>query len=228
MRRRWNNLVAFGTVVVVVALAVVALVAWCVARTPPRETVEAFQSARAPASQSPVYDPSKYTSDPYVQNSHNCYAYALDAYDPTRAQKCQHLLNDPQATKKTCFALRPKPGRISHTHLHLPYAKRMTCEKMRDGVLADVPDASVTTRTDVCPPHQHKIAFAVDEGRTYHFYRQDADGGWSHKDAWRPVTRVDASGEVITDPADADRHYAHADLSNFCGYLCVGAGADVQ
>lgn len=206
----------------VVAVTVVALVVSCAA-TQPKETFQPTHNDPRP-----VYDPKKYTSDPYVQNSHNCYAYALDAYDPKRARTCKRLLNDPQATKKTCFSLRPKPGRISHTNLHLPYAKRMTCEKLRDGVLADVPNASLTTRTDVCPPHQHKIAFAVDRGRTYHFYRQDADGGWSHKDAWRPVTRLDASGEVITDPADADRHYAHADLTEFCGYLCVGAGASVQ
>ena len=206
----------------VVAVTVVALVVSCAA-TQPKETFQPKHNDPRP-----VYDPNKYTSDPYVQNSHNCYAYALDAYDPKRARMCQRLLNDPQATKKTCFSLRPKPGRISHTNLHLPYAKRMTCEKLRDGVLADVPNASLTTRTDVCPPHQHKIAFAVDRGRTYHFYRQDTDGGWSHKDAWRPVTRLDASGEVITDPAEADRHYAHADLTEFCGYLCVGAGASVQ
>lgn len=182
----------------------------------------------------PPYDPTKYTRDPYVQNAHNCYAYALDFYDPELTQRCKMLLEqstDPIADgsfvgarrtrRPTCFGLRPKPGRASRTHQHLPFTQRMTCERIREGVLRDVPAAQRASRDSKCPRHFYKIAFAVDPHRTYHFYRQDADGAWSHKDAWRPVTRTDAAGQRIRDPADADRNYRHARLRDFCGYLCV-------
>ena len=167
----------------------------------------------------PPYEPSKYTADPYVQNSHNCYAYAMDFYDPGLARRCKSLLTN--SGRKTCYAMRPKPGKASRTHQHLPRHYRMTCPKMMDGVLGDVPGAFEASRDVQCPSNHYKIAFAVDPHRTYHFYRQDADGGWSHKDAWRPVTRLDARGQRIDDPAEADREYSHANLSDFCGYVCV-------
>lgn len=167
----------------------------------------------------PPYDPSKYTADPYVQNSHNCYAYALDFVDPALTRRCKTLLTN--GTQKTCFSMRPKPGRASNTHQDLPRQYRMTCPRIMDGVLGDVEGAYQTSREATCAANHYKIAFATDPHRTYHFYRQDADGGWSHKDAWRPVTRKDASGEPIHDPAEADRVYGHANLSDFCGYVCV-------
>lgn len=204
-----------GTTVLVVALFAVG---WLL-----RRSQGASHDAAPPTPTAPPYDPAKYTSNPYVQNSHNCYAYALDFYDPALAKRCQGTLR--QGTRKTCFTLRPKPGRVSNTHQDLPYSHRMTCGRILEGILQDVPSATVTTRDAPCPEGHYKIAFAVDPHRTYHFYRQDADGAWSHKDAWRPVTRVDASGMPIADPAQADRKYPHADLSEFCAYVCVPAQA---
>lgn len=173
----------------------------------------------SPSTYAPAYNPSKYTDDPYVQNSHNCYAYAMDFVDPALTQRCKTLLTN--GAHKTCFSLRPKPGRASNTHQDLPRQYRMTCPRIMDGVLGDVEGAYQTSRNATCADHHYKIAFATDPHKTYHFYRKDADGWWSHKDAWRPVTRKDARGEPIHEPADADRAYGHANLSDFCGYVCV-------
>ena len=35
----------------------------------------------------------------------------------------------------------------------------------------------------------------VDRGNTFHFYRQNKDGTWSHKPGVLPVTNKDASGK---------------------------------
>ena len=180
----------------------------------------------------PTYDPAKYNTDPYIQNSHNCYAYSLDFYDPALAEQCKTVLTSAKQSNhywtnrfvrrpKSCYHLRPKPGRIHNTHKRLPYSKRMNCKRMLKGILQDIPTAKVVKQHEKCDSGYYKIAYAVDPGRTYHFYRQDEDGLWSHKDAWRAATRLDASGKVITDPATADRKYSHANLKNFCHYVCV-------
>lgn len=172
----------------------------------------------------PVFNPHKYTTDPYVQNSHNCYAYAADYLDPDLAGRCRdHLTRTVgyEGRKPSCFVYRPKPGRASGVHANLPHRRRMTCQTLLDGVMGDIPGSSVSSRDVPCPSGNYKIAFAVDPHKTFHFYRQDADERWSHKDAWRPVTRLDASGKPIIDPADADRKYSHANLSTFCNYVCV-------
>ncbi len=36
-----------------------------------------------------------------------------------------------------------------------------------------------------------------------HWFRQDDDGTWSHKDGWRSVSNLDDSGKIITDVSDA-------------------------
>ena len=51
----------------------------------------------------------------------------------------------------------------------------------------------------------------------YHWYRQDADGMWSHKMGQTPATNRDNSNNLITDPAAANR----GAYTNFCGYFCV-------
>lgn len=213
------------------ALALLAFVGLVLLMYVCRSSVEPFDDERSVLPShpdGPTYDPAKYNTDPYVQNAHNCYAYAMDFYDPALADRCKTLITSaktgaawPRHRLPTCFQLRPKPGRVNGTHGRLSHSDRMHCKRMLDGVLEDVPSATVVTREAKCPTGFYKIAYAVDPGRTYHFYRQDADGKWSHKDAWRAATRLDASGKLVADPATADRRYTHANLRDFCHYLCV-------
>ena len=84
----------------------------------------------------PTYDPAKYNTDPYVQNSHNCYAYAMDYYDSALADQCKTVLtskpphhfswkNNFIKRSTSCFHLRPRPGRISNTHQTIPKEQLM-------------------------------------------------------------------------------------------------------
>ena len=63
---------------------------------------------------------------------------------------------------------------------------------------------------------------------TYHFYKQDPDGFWSHKDGATDAKRYDADGKLILDPQKANRHYKGKKIDgevvnykDFCGYFCV-------
>lgn len=51
----------------------------------------------------------------------------------------------------------------------------------------------------------------------YHWYRQDADGYWSHKPGTTPVRLTDNSGNLILDPAEADLGI----YTNFLGYFAI-------
>lgn len=92
-------------------------------------------------------------------------------------------------------------------------------------LLGDNPSMKMTTFTARCPPHTSKIALVVDPDEDYHFYRQDSNGLWSHKPGGMPVTNVDALGNLIYDPALANRNYSsegtNLNYDTFCSYMCV-------
>ena len=69
----------------------------------------------------------------------------------------------------------------------------------------------------------------------FHCYRQDSDGGWSHKPGHTPVLRSDADEQIISNPETAARrknlgtiHIPNIgeipvilDYDIFCGYFYV-------
>ncbi len=85
------------------------------------------------------------------------------------------------------------------------------------------------SRTAVCPAGTYKVALVIGASSSdydYHWYRQDADGFWSHKLAWLPVTRYDSEGKLIIDPKYAARDYTNLEpagynYSTFVGYFAV-------
>ena len=76
-------------------------------------------------------------------------------------------------------------------------------------------------RYDVCPAGTYKVALVVgvypNGAPDYHWYRQDADGLWSHKPGITEVSRTDKSGKLIIDPMTAERGY----YTQFLGYYVV-------
>ncbi|MBQ7603869.1 MAG: RICIN domain-containing protein [Clostridia bacterium] len=83
----------------------------------------------------------------------------------------------------------------------------------------------INDKYDVCPSGTYKIAlFATSPNSTYkdyHWYRQDADGLWSHKRGLTEVTRLDNSQKQIIDPELADRNYGNYNYTEFLGYYYV-------
>lgn len=75
-----------------------------------------------------------------------------------------------------------------------------------------------------CPEGTYKVALVcyktgrwIFTSQDYHWYRQDADGYWSHKQGTTEVKRIDNSGMLITDPETCDR----GNYTNFVGYFAV-------
>lgn len=129
--------------------------------------------------------------------NNNCYAYALNnqVYPGT---------ND--------LWYKQQPGEYANAETW-NYSNE---EEMRAAVLSDFAKYNEDFGTnlvfqpigkyDACPAGTYKVALvAYSNNWDYHWYRQDADGYWSHKPGTTPLTNLDNSGNLIIDPETADR-----------------------
>lgn len=179
------------------------------------------------------YDPNKW-KHPYIEGSHNCYTYFLN--DQIRAVKdrCNELCNKfgykcPKKIEQ-CSNLKPQPGHYSNLlnkgNLDMGHNK-YNCPLMEGRIMGDNETIKKVGFGEKCPKYHYKGAMVVDPGHTYHFYRQNKDGSWSHKPGTLPVTNKDASDKVIYVPHNADRNYNKnnsndgIDYVDFCGYYCI-------
>jgi len=58
-----------------------------------------------------------------------------------------------------------------------------------------------------CPANTYKVALFIAPGLGYHWYRQNADGTWSHKLSHNPISNKDSAGNLIWNPIDAQKDY---------------------
>ena len=128
----------------------------------------------------------------------NCYAYAINKYDPYATQK-------------------RNPGNVMR-----PYG----CQQVMEGVLRDNPEISRHPQGygKTCPKGHYKGFLAVDENpktNDFHFWRQEADGHWTHKLGSNLPSSVDASGRPIRNPEMSNRDFGRHFYSESCGYFCV-------
>lgn len=160
------------------------------------------------------YEPSKWNNNDYVEESHNCYAYFLDDINYTLSDIYS---KQDEETKKI---LNPQPGHYCGMTKKVNY-EETTCSKLIERVLCDNNNIQVIDAPDsnsfTCPPHYYKGALAINPKKMYHFYRQDANGQWSHKDGGGPVTQLDYSNNMIYDPKFSDK----GEYNTFCTYFCV-------
>lgn len=181
----------------------------------------------------PEYNPDRW-SEPYIEGSHNCYTYFLDTIYPNLIKKCEKLCkkNSDSCPKKVsqCRTLIPQPGDNSlmenEGHLRNKTYK-YSCKEMEQKIFKDNNVIKKGKLIEKCPPNHHKGAMVVDPGNTFHFYRQNRDGTWSHKPGTLPVTNLDADKKPIYTPYTANRDYTKPgesdpiNYTNFCGYYCI-------
>ena len=169
----------------------------------------------------PVYAPDRYNHNPMVRETHNCWAYSMDVLDPAQLTQC---LDSSGNNRRGCQLLYHQPGGTKGLAGRLRGADGRQCSVVSELMHADVPDLTSTSFAERCPRGTSKIALVVHPGEDYHFYRQDADGWWSHKDGSNPVKRYDADRAPIWDPRTAARDYRPRSFLNykdFCGYYCA-------
>ena len=122
----------------------------------------------------------------------NCYNYACDYRTDTFAQ----------------------PGAASGDVWHQLICANVSAAAVRDSL-------TPTKVTAIkCPSEGHLVALCMWNTFDYHWYRMGRDGFWSHKPGGMPVTNLDNSGHLISDPRTANR----GDYTTFCGFMIVMHG----
>lgn len=180
-----------------------------------------------------------------IEGSHNCYIYSLDDKNYKIAQKCLNDCKSKGYNNKTCRTnkskisscgrLKPQPGHWASLKKRFKSNSRYTCSDMMQKVKIDNHNPK-TGKSHIysipfdkpCKPGFYKAGVTIQTGpnSTYHFYRQDSNGKWSHKPGTLPVETVDASGKPIYAPHHADRNYRKGNSSGlnydkWCNYFCV-------
>ena len=193
----------------------------------------------------PIYDPNHW-SEPLIEKSHNCYAYFLDDKINAVKNKCLNVCKkeghnnskcetDKKAVNK-CSNLKPQPGNYANEHgiKNFKANRYYTCDHMKKKILIDSFNP-VTKKSNIfethftkpCPKDHYKGGLTIQKGKTYHFYRQDKSGQYSHKQGTLRVENKDASGKAIWAPHLADLDYNKQKNANgitydeWCGYYCI-------
>lgn len=146
-----------------------------------------------------------------VSSKCNCYAYAINN----------------QLDKRGNLWYKQQPGAYEGSYKLTSNDYNTTGETIISATAADFSAFSKDNNQEMifikvdkyekCPEGTYKVALAINKGEDYHWYRQDSDGLWSHKQGTTPVKRTDASGNLIIDPQTADR----GDYTYFIGYFAV-------
>lgn len=145
----------------------------------------------------PKYEPDIW-NDSSVIKTNNCYAYVLN--------------NLKMRSKK------PQPGIFAGIFKKDDYK---SCDETFDRVKKDNPEIYKISSTESCKDGFYKGYLAMDPGKDYHFYRQDANGFWSHKPGKSAVTNLDSSGNKIVNPSIANRIYKQFKYTKECNYMCI-------
>lgn len=152
---------------------------------PPADLSPAVARAapRAPslAVDAPLWDPDDPRWLPPNQDDNNCYSYAANRANP--------LSNGIIAQFGSANRLFP-----------ITVVTGSSCLR---GALSDGLIVSQGPSQSLAAGQGHHACIVVNPYRDFHLYRQDSDGGWSHK--IDVPTRLDHSGNVIIDPRLSDR-----------------------
>lgn len=169
---------------------------------------EPFRSLLPTSGSEPHFKPTKWNTNSFVKTN-NCYAYFLDDLD-SRDKK-------------------PQPGDFAGVP-GTATRNSSTCAQTISRIQEDNPAVYKVDKQTPCQKGYYKGYLAIDPGKDYHFYRQDSNGLFSHKPGKNPVTKYDASGELITDPELSDRNFMDINFnySESCGFLCVPTDAMVK
>jgi len=156
-------------------------------------------SCQPKAVDAPPYNPAKWNI-PTVQPYNNCYNYANDLITNTFAQ----------------------PGRA-----HGKMYKSLSCNGgpgVEPAAVADGLKAVANFSAHLAKGHGWYVALVIWPGTDYHWYRQDANGCWSHKPGSTAARNVDNSGHIITDPKTCNR----GSYTVFCTYMITHRGVVIH
>lgn len=163
----------------------------------------------------PIYEPDKWNKNIGIKKSHNCYTYALNIINKKQAKLCLKWMKHNQ--NKKCNWVKAQVGMKHLKIIREKYQfKNLSCSKIKKRLLKENPFLIYLKKNQNIPYGYYKIALYLKNNfEDYHFYRQDKDGIWSHKNGHRRVKRTDEKGRIIYNIKKADHGIFHI----FCGFF---------
>ena len=158
----------------------------------------------------PEFRPELWNSDEKITKTHNCYAYFLNNINKKIAELCE------DDDKRNCNGYKPQPG-LYAGFKEITDKKNYTCKNMTKRILADNPGIYVSNKP-YCKAGHYMGVVAIDPGKTYHFYRKDNNGRWSHKNGQMDAKDFDAEGNKMIDLHKAARHYKKTNADDDLNY----------
>ena len=159
------------------------------------------------------YEPEKWNTD-YLLDKRNCYAYAFN------------LLNKIDGLPGTDFC-NYSPGNIAENEVGMSLRttditdsdKASAARGFINDVIGDICTLGIGTAedalievglNDTIPADRYKVVLYIKYGTytytDFHWYRQNDDGTWSHKNNVKPVTNLDENGNIIYDPITCEKY----------------------
>jgi RHS repeat-associated protein len=133
----------------------------------------------------PVYAPDEWNDNGVIQNTNNCYSYALD-----------------ERENGSYWGLQPGEAGgqpiTTTADLNLNY---VTNAAISDG---RIKKPTLLNKLGFRKRGFYSVYLVSADGVDYHWYRQDKGGMWSHKPGITSVVNVDASGRFISNPVRAN------------------------
>lgn len=152
----------------------------------------------------------------YLREKANCYSYAVNAQiNPT--------------TNSLAFMQPGQANGVSISTNDLLNTNYVVSLIENDADVLGFRFESINSN-ETCPEDCYKVAFVIDNQYQsgdfytydYHWYRQNADGTWSHKPGPGPVTKFDNSGKIIMDPRTANRNAGDGlNYNLFVGFFII-------
>lgn len=158
------------------------------------------------------YEPSKWKGD--IEDNNNCYGYALNNQVHPGTNTLWKKQQPGEYAGKTITECTEK---VLVEAVENDFSKYST---YKNSVYKFEPIG----KYEKCPEGTYKVALVcyktgwwIFTDQDYHWYRQDSDGYWSHKQGITAVKRTDYSNNLITDPETCDR----GPYTNFVGYFAI-------
>jgi hypothetical protein len=199
----------------------------------------------------PEYKPDLWNDGGAIQNSTNCYAYAMDSRTghppgkpqpgerPPKVSAKEACPGDPR--KRLCDTCKSVSAAVAHDGKpnNILLADRCPYNKQEKKPPPEKSGYYLVALVVTSRPDGYDATDKVEYVNDYHWYRQGKDGSWSHKPGSDPVSSVDSDGIPISNPETAARKSVYKgqgtddggsavdlviDYDIFCGYFYVKKG----
>ena len=131
----------------------------------------------------------KYNKNEIIKDIHNCFAFFMDLVNDENVDKCHKIIEEEKIKQqkiildRVCCNMKPYLVKFPDINHYIIVMKIIIFVCNTPRVLDDIEGSYLVEKNETpCKEGYTKGALVVAPNLIYHFYRQNEDGTWSHKD----------------------------------------------